>query len=102
MAKLDSFDEPEKVPDLVPVTPQETPKPEEMPEAAEAPEPVEPEQTGETPPETLEAPKPAESKEETPTGCPHHFGYLSKRPKDIPIPEECLTCRKMVQCMLNV
>ena len=35
-----------------------------------------------------------------PTGCPHYFGYLKKRPKNTPIPEACLTCEKMIQCVL--
>ncbi len=33
--------------------------------------------------------------------CPHHFGYLKKRPKNAPIPESCLTCKKMIQCLLT-
>jgi len=33
-------------------------------------------------------------------GCQHHFGYLKKRPKNAPIPDECLTCQKMIQCLL--
>jgi DNA-directed RNA polymerase subunit RPC12/RpoP len=35
----------------------------------------------------------------SPSGCPHHFGYLKNRPKGTPIPEECLTCKKIVQCL---
>lgn len=31
--------------------------------------------------------------------CPHFFGYLKKRPKDSSIPEECLTCDKMIECL---
>ena len=31
--------------------------------------------------------------------CPHHFGYLKKRPKNVPIPDACLTCQKMIQCL---
>jgi DNA-directed RNA polymerase subunit RPC12/RpoP len=31
--------------------------------------------------------------------CAHHLGYLKRRPKDTPIPEECLTCSKMIDCM---
>ena len=34
------------------------------------------------------------------TGCPHYFGYLKKRPKNTPIPDTCLTCQKMIQCLL--
>jgi len=39
--------------------------------------------------------------EESPKGCSHHFGYLAHRPKDAPIPQECLTCQKIVDCMLK-
>jgi DNA-directed RNA polymerase subunit RPC12/RpoP len=31
--------------------------------------------------------------------CAHNFGYLKRRPKNTPIPEECLTCSKMIECM---
>lgn len=37
---------------------------------------------------------------EKPVGCPHHLGYLSERgQKDIP--EGCLVCRDIVNCMLK-
>ena len=39
--------------------------------------------------------------EEAEEGCPYHFGYLKEKPKSTPIPEECLTCPKMVDCMLK-
>ena len=32
-------------------------------------------------------------------GCEHHLGYLKSRPKNTPIPEGCLTCSKMIDCM---
>jgi DNA-directed RNA polymerase subunit RPC12/RpoP len=32
-------------------------------------------------------------------GCLHELGYLKRRPKNTPIPEECLTCSKMIDCM---
>jgi len=32
--------------------------------------------------------------------CPQYFGYLKKRPKNAPIPDSCLTCEKMIQCIL--
>ena len=35
------------------------------------------------------------------SGCPQDFGYLANRPKDAPIPQECLFCPKMVDCMLK-
>ena len=31
--------------------------------------------------------------------CMHSLGYLKRRPKNTPIPEECLTCSKMIECM---
>ena len=31
--------------------------------------------------------------------CAHHLGYLKRRPKNSPIPEECLTCTKMIDCI---
>jgi DNA-directed RNA polymerase subunit RPC12/RpoP len=36
---------------------------------------------------------------ETVAGCLNHFGYLRKRERDKPIPEECLTCSRMVDCL---
>jgi len=32
-------------------------------------------------------------------GCTHFIGYLKTRPKDSPIPDECLTCSKILKCM---
>ena len=32
--------------------------------------------------------------------CPYHFGYLKEKAKSAPIPEECLTCPKMIECLL--
>jgi len=31
--------------------------------------------------------------------CLHHFGYLSKLPKNIPIPEECFFCSRVIECI---
>ena len=31
--------------------------------------------------------------------CGHFFGYLNKRQKGAPIPEPCLVCTKMVECL---
>jgi len=36
------------------------------------------------------------------SGCHHRFGYLANRPKNVPIPQECLTCPKIVECMLKL
>jgi len=43
--------------------------------------------------------KPPEKEEKGPSGCPHHFGYLASRAKDVPIPQECLICPKILECM---
>lgn len=32
--------------------------------------------------------------------CSHYLGYLKKRPKNAPIPDSCLTCQKMIKCIL--
>lgn len=38
--------------------------------------------------------------EEMTTNCPHHVGYLKKRSKDEAVPDSCLTCPKILQCMV--
>lgn len=46
----------------------------------------------------------AESKKPEPLGsskCTHKFGYLSERPKNEKIPDECMTCENIVKCMLK-
>jgi len=40
-----------------------------------------------------------EDKMEEAVACAHNLGYLKRRPKNTPIPEECLTCSKMIDCM---
>jgi hypothetical protein len=38
----------------------------------------------------------------TPTkGCPHFLGYLSKRSSKEKMPEECIMCANVVNCMLK-
>ena len=34
-------------------------------------------------------------------GCVYHLGYLSERSKKEKIPEECMICENIVQCMLK-
>jgi len=34
-----------------------------------------------------------------PAGCAHFLGHLKTRPEGSPIPEECLTCVSVVQCV---
>jgi hypothetical protein len=43
----------------------------------------------------------AEKKNQS-SGCPETFGYLAKRPKDAPIPQQCMLCPKIVDCMLKL
>lgn len=33
--------------------------------------------------------------------CPHHFGYLSELSPDKSVPEECLLCKRVVECILS-
>jgi len=51
--------------------------------------------------ETLMSMKKAVTKLEENVKCKHFLGYLKKRPKDTPVPEECLTCDKMIECLLH-
>ena len=39
------------------------------------------------------------AKSEKIAGCKHFFGFLKKRPKNSPIPDECLTCSRMIECL---
>jgi hypothetical protein len=42
-----------------------------------------------------------ESGKETPIdNCPYHVGYLKNRSKDQAVPDSCLTCPKILQCMV--
>jgi len=45
--------------------------------------------------------EPSAKKESGSSGCPEAFGYLANRPKGVPIPQGCLTCPKMVDCVLS-
>jgi len=49
---------------------------------------------------TKEAKK-AVAKLEEGAACNHFLGYLKQRPKNTPIPEECLTCNKMIECLIH-
>jgi len=40
-----------------------------------------------------------ETKSTTEPKCSHSFGYLKSRPKGSSIPDECLVCQKMIQCL---
>ena len=34
------------------------------------------------------------------TNCPYQFGYLRKHQRSLPIPEECMICKKMIECRI--
>jgi hypothetical protein len=78
--------------------PEEEPREEELKEEPEEEEPEE--ELKEDPEEELKTETVVE-KETKPAGCPETFGYLSNRPPDVPIPQQCLVCSKMVDCMLS-
>ena len=42
--------------------------------------------------------KPYEKKPEEEIKCGHELGYLKTLPKDTPIPTECLSCPKIIEC----
>lgn len=48
-----------------------------------------------------QAPVESDKKGKDATKCPHTFGYLSKLEKNSPIPEECLLCSKLMECMAS-
>ena len=47
--------------------------------------------------ETLLA-RPAGKKGKVSSKCLYFFGYLTSLDKDSPIPEECLTCKEILEC----
>jgi len=65
---------------------------------AENPQPQKKEKSQEQKEPSVKPPK-KEAKELS--QCPHDFGYLAKRPKNSPIPQECLVCSKTVECILQ-
>ncbi|MCW4007886.1 MAG: hypothetical protein NWF09_04245 [Candidatus Bathyarchaeota archaeon] len=47
---------------------------------------------------------PAEAHVETcqkPSGCSYYLGYLSERSSKDKIPDECMMCKDIVECMLK-
>jgi hypothetical protein len=66
--------------------------------ASAEPETFEPEETEaeekESTEERVEIP-------ETPSECSHHLGYLSERSSKEKIPDECMMCKDIVECMLK-
>jgi len=91
-----------EIPETAPVRPSEeisakTPEIEslETPKAV----PVEPPETvSEIPERPEEAPAEA-TKEPGPSGCPYHLGYLRSRPRDSFVPDVCLSCPRILDCL---
>ena len=50
--------------------------------------------------EALEKPK-APKNSEKPLACKYHLGYLSERGQKDNIPDDCLLCKNIVDCMLK-
>ena len=50
---------------------------------------------------SAEEAKKAVAKFEESVKCDHFLGYLKKRSKDTAIPDECLTCDKMIECLAH-
>jgi hypothetical protein len=38
---------------------------------------------------------------EKPQACPYHMGYLSERNDKQQIPDDCIVCRALLDCMLK-
>jgi len=45
--------------------------------------------------------KPLEREEKGPSRCAGYFGYLASRQENAPIPKECLTCPKVLDCVMK-
>jgi len=66
-------------------------------EAMERPSPV-----SKTPDKTAKTEKTESSQDNKPPGCSHYVGYLMKEhPKKTPIPNECITCSKINECLMR-
>lgn len=39
------------------------------------------------------------NKEKNQAECLHHFGYLANRDRETPIPQECVSCLKVLKCI---
>jgi len=51
--------------------------------------------------EHLESTKETVNKEKVSRACSHAYGYLAVRPKNSPIPQECLFCLQLIDCLYN-
>jgi hypothetical protein len=69
-----------------------------MPPQAQLPQPTRAQPETETPSEEPETPIPQTPTATPAPGCGYHLGYLSQHGKAKEIPEECLTCAKLIEC----
>lgn len=68
------------------------------------PETFEPEETLVEPEPEVEEVEAVEEKveePEAPSECAHYLGYLSEKSSKDQIPDECMTCKDIVTCMLK-
>ena len=49
--------------------------------------------------DSLKSNKESVNKEKVTSGCSNSYGYLAVRPKNSPIPQECLCCLKVIDCL---
>jgi len=103
--EIESSVEKQKSPEK-PIVFKETPEPEVFVKIIE--EPSEFIETSTKKPTKITKPtksaKTPESKKETlpptrPLECPHYFGYLREFPKNLAIPDECLGCLRITECL---
>ena len=52
-------------------------------------------------PETILHKEKTTRNKDKPTDCQYHFGYLSEREKKERIPDDCLSCTDILECMLR-
>jgi len=45
--------------------------------------------------------KPPEKEEKSPSRCAGYLGYLASLPENKPIPQECLVCPKVLDCVMK-
>ena len=72
-------------------------QPENLKESAEMGKAIESPKSAPT--ASVETEKPEFSRNNNSSGCPHRFGYLKEHPKHTPIPNECLTCTRIMECL---
>jgi len=49
-------------------------------------------------PEIISMETPRKTEETPPPDCLHYFGYLRFLPKNDSIPDECLSCKRVIEC----